>query len=236
MNEKVTDSLNYVGFPVGSQQIVKGSGVIDKLAPALVAFQGDLIPVEKSSTNPFFKSKYADLPTVMSAVQPILAAHKLAVTQFITHLEGGSALRTILMHESGQYIEDVMPLLLAKQDPQGQGSAITYARRYSFMSVLGIVADEDDDGNKASMRQPAATPTPKKKINSPTGAQMIKIKGLFHKCGVEQDVRDAYIAKVTSYSKAEDLINQLEKKVEDKKMQEDVNSFDETEPIDYISN
>ena len=123
---------------------------LDKLAPALVALQADLVPVAKSASNPFFKSKYAPLNEVMANVQPLLAKHKLAISQFLTNLNGESAMRTILLHESGQYIEDVQPLLLVKQDPQSQGSATTYARRYGVMSVLGVVADDDDDGNKAT--------------------------------------------------------------------------------------
>lgn len=123
---------------------------LDKLAPALVALQADLTPVAKSASNPFFKSSYAPLPEVMEAVQPLLAKHKLAVTQFLSNIDGISAMRTILLHESGQYIEDVQPLLLVKNDPQSQGSATTYARRYGLMSVLGVVADEDDDGNLAA--------------------------------------------------------------------------------------
>lgn len=123
---------------------------LDKLAPALVALQSEMTPVAKTASNPFFKSKYAPLPEVMEAAQPLLAKHKLAISQFVTHLDSQSALRTILLHESGQYLEDVQPLLLTKQDPQSQGSAITYARRYGVMAVLGLVADEDDDGNAAS--------------------------------------------------------------------------------------
>lgn len=129
---------------------------LDKLAPALVALQADLVPVAKSASNPFFKSKYAPLNEVMASVQPLLAKHKLAVSQFLTNLNGDSAMRTILLHESGQYIEDVQPLLLVKQDPQSQGSATTYARRYGVMSVLGVVADEDDDGNKATQARNTA--------------------------------------------------------------------------------
>lgn len=135
---------------------------LDKLAPALVALQADLTPVAKSASNPFFKSSYAPLPEVMEAVQPLLAKHKLAVSQFLTNLDGTSALRTILIHESGQYIEDVQPLLLVKNDPQSQGSATTYARRYGIMSVLGVVADNDDDGHLATQaaakaQKPAAS-------------------------------------------------------------------------------
>lgn len=143
---------------------------LDKLAPALVALQADLTPVDKSASNPFFKSSYAPLPEVMKAVQPLLAKHKLAVSQFLTHLEGQSAMRTILLHESGQFIEDVQPLLLVKQDPQSQGSATTYARRYGVMSVLGVVADEDDDGNRATQAAHKPQPAPQP-ASAPQGGQ-----------------------------------------------------------------
>lgn len=136
---------------------------LDKLAPALVALQADLKPVSKSKTNPFYKSSYAPLSEVMESIQPLLATHSLAISQFMTHLNGDSALRTLLVHSSGQYIEDTSPLLLTKKDAQSQGSAVTYARRYGIMSVLGIVADEDDDGNKASRPAPKATEVTVKK-------------------------------------------------------------------------
>lgn len=123
---------------------------LDKLAPAFVALQADLKPVAKSANNPFYKSSYAPLSEVMETIQPILAKHKLAITQFPTNLDGVSALQTVLIHESGQSLLFApVPLLLTKHDAQAQGSAMTYARRYGIMAVLGVVADEDDDGNKA---------------------------------------------------------------------------------------
>lgn len=152
---------------------------LDKLAPALVALQADLTPVAKSASNPFFKSSYAPLPEVMEAVQPLLAKHKLAVSQFLTNLEGQSALRTILIHESGQYIEDVQPLLLVKNDPQSQGSATTYARRYGVMAVLGVVADEDDDGNlaaKAAARHAETAEPVVKSSGTEVGGELTRAK------------------------------------------------------------
>lgn len=153
---------------------------IDQLAAALSTFQKEVVTVEKTAANPFFNSKYATLEAIMLTALPVLTKHGLAVSQFITHIDGSSALRTILMHKSGQFIEDVMPLLLSKVDPQGQGSAITYARRYSYAAVLGIVIDEDDDGNRASSShassQPAKTSAPKKSgfnANSSTGEKLI---------------------------------------------------------------
>jgi hypothetical protein len=135
------------------------SNEINELAAALVSAQGDFPTVHKDSNNPFFKSKYAGLPEVMAAASPVLTKHGLAISQFVTGDGLNHYLTTYLLHKSGQYIAHDMELLLSRQDAQGQGSAITYARRYSYMAVLGLVADEDDDGNAASPQtpKPAAT-------------------------------------------------------------------------------
>lgn len=149
-----------------------------EISAAIVALQADLKPVGKNATNPFFKSKYADLPSVMNMIQPLLAAHKLAVVQFITNIDGQSALKTILLHESGEAMEtDPMPLILPKNDPQAQGSAITYARRYSIQALLGIVADRDDDGQTAT-----------ESVNTTSavlGANKAKLYAEFGKAGVK---------------------------------------------------
>jgi len=138
---------------------------IDLLAKSLVGAQAEFGAVPKGSVNPFFKSKYAGLPEVMSHVSPVLSKHKLAISQFITYADDGSdTLLTYLLHESGQYMAYSMKLHLPKQDAQGQGSATTYARRYSILAVLGVVADEDDDGNKASQAPKSA---PKSKQPTP---------------------------------------------------------------------
>ena len=120
---------------------------IDQLAAALIAAQGEFAAIPKNSTNPFFKSKYADLATVVANAQPVLTKHGLAVSQHPTTLDGQPALQTILMHTSGQTIGSTMLLCATKTDPQGQGAALTYARRFAYMAVLGLVADADDDGN-----------------------------------------------------------------------------------------
>ena len=124
---------------------------IKDLAAALVKAQGEFKAVGKSSENPFFKSKYADLASVIKSASPVLAKNGLAISQLIGITEHGeSALTTLLLHSSGQFISSTMPLILTKKDPQGQGSAITYARRYSYMAAIGLVSDEDDDGHAAS--------------------------------------------------------------------------------------
>ena len=129
------------------------SELINDLAAALVAFQGEVGAVPKGDTNPFFKSKYAGLPDVVSTAAPFLKRNNLAISQFIHQNElGEDCLKTYLLHSSGQFIEHSMKLYLGKLDSQSMGSATTYARRYSYMSVLGLVADEDDDANKATVQ------------------------------------------------------------------------------------
>jgi len=124
---------------------------MEQISKAIVALQADLKPVEKNGVNPFFKNEYIKLPDLMISLQPLLTKHKLAVMHLTGNIDGISAIKVVLLHESGETIEsDYQPLLLTKQDPQAQGSAITYARRYTLCAMLGIVADEDDDGHAGS--------------------------------------------------------------------------------------
>ena len=132
---------------------------INELAAALVAAQGEFGAVPKGSVNPFFKSKYAALPDVVAHASPVLSKHGLAVSQFISNQIGLDTLVTYLLHKSGQFMSHTMLLHMVKEDPQAQGSAVTYARRYAYMSVLGLVADEDDDGQRATQAVKAVKKT-----------------------------------------------------------------------------
>lgn len=128
---------------------------MSELAKALLAFQKDAPEIQSDSINPHFKNRYPSLLKLFEKVNPKLNALGLIVLQFPTTVGNGGdprpALRTRIEHaESGEFLEDVMLLMPGKEDPQGQGSAITYARRYSLMAALGLVADEDDDGHAAS--------------------------------------------------------------------------------------
>ena len=129
------------------------------LYTALLAVQAEAPAIQKTKINPAFKSKYVSLDVLMESVMPILSKHGLVwVTRPVYRgSEDTPVLHYSLIHaESQQSLDGEMLLMLAKNDPQGQGSAITYARRYSLMAVLGLVADEDDDGNKASRPRPDA--------------------------------------------------------------------------------
>lgn len=132
--------------------------ILDQLAPAVVAMQAALSPVGKSASNPFFRSKYAPLPEVRAALQPILAANGLALLTFPKVIDGQNGLHFYLIHESGQYLEGEWLLTPAKHDPQGEGSDTTYKRRYAEMAICGAVADEDDDGNRASLQVEVSKP------------------------------------------------------------------------------
>lgn len=124
------------------------SDSIKNIAKALVKFHEEMGVVYKSETNPFFKSKYADLATILSAIKEPLQKAGLSFSQFPT---GENEMTTILMHaDSGEFLEGTFKMTPAKNDPQGQGSVITYQRRYALGAILGLNIDEDDDGNSAS--------------------------------------------------------------------------------------
>lgn len=135
---------------------MKTSESLDQLLPALISAQSKFPPIPKDGFNPHFKSRFSTLKAVQRATQPVLAAHDLTVVQFPSTIDGKPGLTTWLAHKSGQYIADEAVLSMAKVDPQAQGSAITYLRRYAWSSILGLVTDEDDDdGNKAVVSGPS---------------------------------------------------------------------------------
>ena len=115
------------------------------IATALVKAQSEMSNPTKGNTNPFFKSKYADLNAVREAVIPVLNANGISVLQPIVHIEGKNFVNTILLHESGELMESFTEIVFAKQnDAQAQGSGITYARRYGLQSFVCVGADDDD--------------------------------------------------------------------------------------------
>lgn len=117
----------------------------------LLAAQKEFPLIKKEDTNPFFKSKYAGLPSVLEVVLPILQKHGLLLIQCPISSEERVGVETsIIDEETGESIKAGFTMALAKNDPQGAGSAITYARRYSLISILGLNVDEDDDANVAS--------------------------------------------------------------------------------------
>ena len=136
---------------------MKMSDSIAQLAEALAKAQGQIDDASKGSKNPFFNSKYADLAAVRAVIREPLAVNDIAVIQFPRSLDGEVEVETMLTHKSGEFISETLRLPVGKWDAHGIGSAITYARRYGLMSLLGIATD-DDDGNAAVERAPAKLP------------------------------------------------------------------------------
>lgn len=145
---------------------------IGELAKALAQAQADLKPVKKECENPFFKSKYADLASVWEALKPF-HTHGIAITQMPFDAgEGMIGITTQLTHESGQWIAGSLALPVSKDDAQGVGSAITYARRYSLSCMTGVVAEDDDDGNQATQAKPAQRYQQTKQANAQKIAEL----------------------------------------------------------------
>lgn len=144
------------------------------LAAALLAAQREFPPIAKDRTNPFHKSKYATLDAVLDAVRPVLNRHGLVLTQSViapdrdeTGHVAAFTIQTTLLHESGEHMESTVVMPLAKSDPQGAGGAITYGRRYGIQLMLGVTADEDNDGNDTA---PAKKSPPRREAVSPPAA------------------------------------------------------------------
>lgn len=176
------------------------SDSIIKLATALLAAQLEMPTAAKSESNPFFKSKYAPLDKVLPAALGVLNKHSISVTQFVGNIDGQSSLTTMLMHTSGEWISADQPLILPRNDPQGQGSAITYARRYAIMSAIGMVADEDDDANAASKpktssagKPPTPRPTDPSKKLTPKQLELLLKKTKFGLKSFDKDEVIAFI-------------------------------------------
>jgi len=130
---------------------MKSSESINELASALCNAQGQMGGAVKDSSNPFFKSSYADLTSVIKAIKQPFSDNGLSYTQFPVSNEHGVGVSTRLMHISGQWLEMEYTLPTVKKDPQASGSAITYARRYALQSIAGIPT-ADDDAESAMLR------------------------------------------------------------------------------------
>jgi hypothetical protein len=142
-----------VNLNLGEQ--MNKSESIKELATALAKAQGAIKGAVKDSANPFFKSKYADLASVVEAIRSAFAANGLSYVQSVEPSDKDEVrVETTILHSSGEWIGcGVLALPVSKVDAQGYGSALTYARRYSLSAATGV-APEDDDGNAATVAKP----------------------------------------------------------------------------------
>jgi hypothetical protein len=143
------------------------SSEINELAEALSKAQGVISAAEKERENPFFKSKYADLSNVWEACRKPLSDNGLAVIQTTVGTKGQIELETNLVHKSGQFIKARIPVIQLKQDMQGLGAAITYARRFSLASMVGVYQDDSDgQGDQQEEADHVADVVPVKDVNT----------------------------------------------------------------------
>jgi hypothetical protein len=146
-----------------------------QIATALLKAQSEMSNPKKGATNPFFKSKYADLNSIREAVIPVLNSNGISVLQPIVHTDGKNFVKTILLHESGELMDSITEIVYNKlNDAQAQGSGISYARRYALQSFVCVGAD-DDDGQKAVQNKPNATKEVMQKAKT-AGATIEQIK------------------------------------------------------------
>lgn len=151
----------------------------NQIYAALRKARNEISPVEKGKENPFFQSNYMDLDAIKAAVDPVLEANGLYITQWPDTTESGEpALTTVLVHESGDTMQATAALSLSKKDPQAQGSAITYMKRYAYVSILGIKGvDPDDDGNTATMSDKTVTRSGGKADASNASSEVVRLRG-----------------------------------------------------------
>lgn len=144
---------------------MRQSESIAELATALCAAQAEMGGAVKDSANPFFKSKYADLGSVVKAIKEPFTKHGLSYVQLPFANEQGIGVTTRLMHTSGEWLEDSFPLPMVKADPQAAGSAITYARRYALQAMAGIPTADDDAESAMFRTAELYTPAQKETLN-----------------------------------------------------------------------
>ena len=155
------------------------SDSIKNLSAALAKAQAKLQNAKNTADNPFYKSKYAPLGEVLDLVRPVLAENGLAVIQYPSSDDGKTiSIHTMLVHESGEYIDfDPLSLTAEKITPQGAGAAITYGRRYSVSGIFNIASEDDDDGNSLEKPQNGVK-QPSKTINK---SEVMVLEGLISK-------------------------------------------------------
>jgi hypothetical protein len=174
---------------------MKHSESIIKISKALVQAQAEMPPAKIDQTNSFLGNRYATLGSVIDTAKPVLEKYGLAVTQFPLSIEGSIGVETILIHESGEWMAETIFIQAlpekGKSAAQVAGSIVSYLRRYAFAAVLGMYADEDNDGNDPNQKKKVAM----KQAEDPRKKAVAAIKRSWtahaKKVGLMENVKDA---------------------------------------------
>ncbi len=167
--------------------MIETSETTAKLDAALAKAQGEIEAASKDKINPAFRSKYADLSSVWAAIRPALSKHGIAITQWPIHSEDNRLHIVTRLAHDGEWIRAHFSIPVQKQDPHGYGSATTYAKRFSLAAAVGVVADDDDDGNAASGKRPEqpatvhAKPEVMPSVNGTPGASKASSRAAYEK-------------------------------------------------------
>lgn len=175
--------------------MIETSETTAKLDAALAKAQGEFAAAIKDSPNPAFKSKYADLASVMEAIRPALTKHGISLTQWPIHSTDNRVHMVTRIAHDGEWIRGTFSMPCDKQNAHGYGSIVTYLRRYCASSCLGVITDLDDDGNAAS--QSPAAPVAPVIINAD---QFRTLKDLIEKTGTAE-------AKLLAFVQADNFEN-----------------------------
>jgi hypothetical protein len=182
------------------------SRTIGKLAEALSKAQGAMSGALKDSTNPFFKSRYADLESVWSACRKPLSDNGLAIIQTTDYTEGVRIITT-LVHSSGEWVQGVLPIMAKDETPQGIGSAITYARRYALAAIVGVYQTDDDAEAAQSAHRAAVDPRIKEYVDRLNKAFELGIDGpvlsIVEELSEDQELKVAVWGKLPSGMRAQ---------------------------------
>ena len=157
---------------------MKQSESITDLATALCLAQAEMGGAIKDSNNPFFKSSYADLTSVIKVIKEPFAKYGLSFVQLPVTSAGGNGIgvSTMLMHKSGQWLQSEYLLPMDKVTPQGAGSAITYARRYALQSLVGIPSVDDDSELAMYRNEPEPVePPPAKRVSKKLAQDVVAL-------------------------------------------------------------
>ena len=180
------------------------SETINKLALALVKFNNEVSSIPKDAKNPFYHSEYVTLDKLIISTRDILQKNGLSVMQFPLSVEGKIGIQTILLHESGEFIESE-PLYMTPaklNDPQAAGSIISYLRRYSYQAILNLNTGEDDDANIATYGN--NKPESNGKLSAKQVGRLLAI-------GLKAGIKEPDIKKVIKTEFGKDKIEDLNK-------------------------